>query len=178
MNLSTATFAGGCFWCIESAFNSLAGVTKAISGYTGGETLSPTYTEICTGKTGHAEAVQITFDESKISYQELLAFFFQLHDPTQLNKQGNDIGTQYRSAIFFHDQNQKKLACEVVKDLINSEVYDDSIKTKIEALQEFYPAEEYHQGYFLNNKEQPYCAMVVAPKLSKFREKYKKHLKA
>lgn len=178
MNLSTATFAGGCFWCIESAFNSLAGVSKAISGYTGGETLSPTYTEICTGNTGHAEAVQITFDESEISYQELLAFFFQLHDPTQLNRQGNDIGTQYRSAIFFHNPKQKKLACEVVNDLINSEAYDDSIKTQIEALQEFYPAEEYHQGYFLNNKEQPYCAMVVAPKLSKFRKKYKKHLKA
>lgn len=177
MKISTATFAGGCFWCIEAAFNSLAGVQQAISGYTGGFTVSPTYKTISSGNTNHAEAVQITFDQEIISYQALLTVFFTLHDPTQLNKQGNDIGTQYRSAIFYHDLQQKKMAEEFIDELEDSHVFTDAIKTSVSAVQEFYPAEDYHQGYFLNNREQGYCEMVIAPKLNKFKQKYKSKLK-
>ncbi|WP_354624544.1 peptide-methionine (S)-S-oxide reductase MsrA [Psychromonas sp. MME2] len=177
MAISTATFAGGCFWCIEAAFNSLNGVTKAISGYTGGITAHPNYKEVCSGKTKHAEAVQISFDDKIISYQELLTIFFALHDPTQLNRQGDDIGTQYRSTVFYESEEQKKLALEVINDLIQSQVFTDTIKTEVEELGVFYPAEVYHQGYFMNNPEQAYCAVVVSPKLNKFKEKYKAKLK-
>jgi peptide-methionine (S)-S-oxide reductase len=177
MAISTATFAGGCFWCIEAAFNSLKGVNSAISGYTGGETDSPTYEDICTGKSGHAEVVQIQFDDAVVSYQELLTIFFSLHDATQLNRQGNDTGTQYRSAIFYHDLQQKQLAEEFLSLLEKNEIFSDSIKTTIEQLDKFYPAEDYHQGYFLKNPEQGYCSVVIQPKFNKFKEKYRAALK-
>lgn len=177
MAISTATFAGGCFWCIEAAFNSLKGVNSAISGYTGGETDSPTYQDICTGTTGHAEVVQIQFDDAVISYQELLTIFFSLHDATQLNRQGNDTGTQYRSAIFYHDLQQKQLAEEFLRLLEKNEIFSDSIKTTIDKLEKFYPAEDYHQGYFLKNPEQGYCSVVIQPKFNKFKEKYRAALK-
>lgn len=177
MTITTATFAGGCFWCIEAAFNSLEGVKSAISGYTGGKTESPTYQDVCSGTTGHAEVVQIQFDPAVISYQELLTIFFSLHDATQLNRQGHDIGTQYRSAIFYHDQQQKQLAEEFINTLEQQGVFTDSIKTTIEKLDKFYPAEDYHQGYFLKNPEQGYCTMVIQPKFNKFKEKYRAALK-
>lgn len=177
MAISTATFAGGCFWCIEAAFNALKGVKSAVSGYAGGKTDSPTYEDICTGTTGHAEVVQIKFDDALISYQELLAIFFSLHDATQLNRQGNDTGTQYRSAIFYHDLQQKQLAEEFITLLEQNEIFSDSIKTTIEKLEKFYPAEDYHQGYFLKNPEQGYCSIVIQPKFNKFKEKYRAALK-
>ncbi|HEY7865860.1 MAG TPA: peptide-methionine (S)-S-oxide reductase MsrA [Psychromonas sp.] len=177
MAISTATFAGGCFWCIEAAFNALKGVKSAVSGYTGGKTDSPTYEDICTGTSGHAEVVQVKFDDALISYQELLAIFFSLHDATQLNRQGNDTGTQYRSAIFYHDLQQKQLAEEFITLLEQNDIFSDSIKTTIEKLEKFYPAEDYHQGYFLKNPEQGYCSIVIQPKFNKFKEKYRAALK-
>ena len=177
MAISTATFAGGCFWCIEASFNALQGVEKAISGYTGGKTDSPTYQSICTGATEHAEAVQVTFDESEIGYEMLLTIFFSLHDATQLNRQGHDTGTQYRSAIFYHDPIQKSLAEVLIAELTQQEIFSDTIKTEISPLQRFYPAEDYHQGYFLKNPEQGYCSMVIQPKFTKFKEKYSAKLK-
>ncbi|MFT4836434.1 MAG: peptide-methionine (S)-S-oxide reductase [Psychromonas sp.] len=177
MAISTATFAGGCFWCMEAAFNALKGVKSAVSGYTGGQTDSPTYADICTGTSGHAEVVQIKFDDAVVSYPELLTIFFSLHDATQLNRQGHDIGTQYRSAIFYHDLEQKQLAEEFINTLEQQAVLTDSIKTTIEKLEKFYPAEDYHQGYFLKNPEQGYCSMVIQPKFNKFKEKYQAALK-
>lgn len=177
MAISTATFAGGCFWCIEASFNALQGVEKAISGYTGGKTDSPTYQSICTGATEHAEAVQVTFDESEIGYEMLLTIFFSLHDATQLNRQGHDTGTQYRSAIFYHDPIQKSLAEALIAELTQQEIFSDTIKTEISPLQRFYPAEDYHQGYFLKNPEQGYCSMVIQPKFTNFKEKYSAKLK-
>lgn len=174
---STATFAGGCFWCIEASFNSLKGVEKAISGYTGGTTDSPTYQAICTGTTEHAEAVQVTFDDTEISYETLLTIFFSLHDATQLNRQGHDIGTQYRSAIFYHNTIQKNLAEAFIAELTEQKIFSDTIKTEIIPFQHFYPAEDYHQGYFLKNPEQGYCSMVIQPKFTKFKEKYHTKLK-
>ncbi|WP_028865171.1 peptide-methionine (S)-S-oxide reductase MsrA [Psychromonas aquimarina] len=177
MAVSTATLAGGCFWCIEAAFNSLHGVIKATSGYTGGLTKSPIYQTVCTGRTGHAEAVQITFDDQQISYQELLTVFFSLHDATQFNRQGNDIGTQYRSAVFYHDLNQKETAEGFILEL-NAEQYGKGeIQTTVNAADTFYTAEDYHQEYFLKNPTQGYCRMVVSPKLDKFKEKYRTKLK-
>lgn len=177
MTYSQATFAGGCFWCIEAAFNTLQGVIKATSGYCGGESDTPNYDAICTGTTGHAEVVQITFDSELISYQDLLSIFFTLHDATQLNRQGNDIGTQYRSAIFYHDQSQQRLAQDYIDNLIAEAVFDAPIVTTINALKTFYPAEDYHQGYYLKNTEQGYCSMVISPKFNKFKAKFKNRLK-
>ncbi len=177
MNNSEATFAGGCFWCIEAALNSLEGVIQATSGYCGGETRDPNYESICTGKTGHAEVVKVSFDESIITYQDLLAIFFTLHDATQLNRQGNDIGTQYRSAIFYHDENQHQLAHEYIQALTADAVFDGPIVTTLEALTTFYTAEAYHQGYYLQNPSQGYCAMVISPKFNKFKAKHKNRLK-
>lgn len=177
MAYSQATFAGGCFWCIEAAFNTLQGVIKATSGYTGGETEDPNYDSICTGQTGHAEAVQVTFYPTIISYQELLTIFFTLHDATQLNRQGNDIGTQYRSAIFYHDQSQQQLAQHYIDALTTDAVFDAPIVTTINAIETFYPAEDYHQGYYQQNTEQGYCAMVISPKFNKFKAKFKNKLK-
>ncbi|WP_019617232.1 peptide-methionine (S)-S-oxide reductase MsrA [Psychromonas ossibalaenae] len=178
MAVSTATFAGGCFWCIEAAFNSLHGVIKATSGYTGGLTEFPTYQSICTGKTGHAEAVQIIYQDQQISYLELLTVFFSLHDATQLNRQGNDIGTQYRSAVFYHDLNQKEAAENFILALSDGQYGEGEIQTTVNASSIFYAAEDYHQRYFINNPSQGYCRLVVSPKLNKFKEKYRTKLKA
>ncbi|PKG37418.1 peptide-methionine (S)-S-oxide reductase MsrA [Psychromonas sp. Urea-02u-13] len=177
MNNAQATFAGGCFWCIEAAFNSLDGVLSATSGYCGGETLDPTYDSICTGQTGHAEVVQISFDESIISYQALLEIFFTLHDATQLNRQGNDVGTQYRSAIFYHDQTQQQLANDYIEALTADAIFDAPIVTTVVPLETFYSAEAFHQGYYLQNPSQGYCAMVISPKFNKFKAKYADKLK-
>ncbi|PKF60352.1 peptide-methionine (S)-S-oxide reductase [Psychromonas sp. psych-6C06] len=177
MTYSIATFAGGCFWCIEAAFNSLKGVDSAISGYTGGQTLNPSYDDICTGQTGHAEVVQVTFDESIITYQDLLAIFFTLHDATQLNRQGNDIGTQYRSAIFYHDKTQQQLAQQYIDALSKQSVFLAPIVTELEPLTQFYTAEAYHQGYYLKNPNQGYCAMVISPKFNKFKKHFHAKLK-
>jgi peptide-methionine (S)-S-oxide reductase len=178
MAMSKATFAGGCFWCIEAAFNSLEGVNNAISGYCGGETLDPTYDSVCTGQTGHAEVVQITYDDEVINYQGLLEIFFTLHDATQLNRQGNDIGTQYRSAIFYHDEKQQQLALQYIEALTLDVVFDAPIVTTVTPLETFYTAESYHQGYYLQNPQQGYCSMVISPKFNKFKAKYQNKLKA
>jgi peptide-methionine (S)-S-oxide reductase len=176
-NQAFATLAGGCFWCIEGAFSQVKGVNAAISGYMGGQTTTPTYEDICTGKTGHAEVVQLSFDPAIISYQEILEIFFTLHDPTQLNRQGNDIGTQYRSAIFYHDQSQKKIAEKIIEEMTDAEMFNQAIVTEISAEQIFYSGEGYHQDYFKNNPENQYCQAVVSPKLAKFRQTFVNKLK-
>ena len=168
----TATFGGGCFWCLDGAFRQLRGVDRVISGYAGGRRPNPTYEQVCTGVTGHAEVVQITFDSDVISYRDLLGVFFTVHDPTTLNRQGNDVGTQYRSVIFHHSPEQERTAREVIAELEAENVYDDPIVTEIASLPEFYPAEDYHQDYYANNANQPYCAAVVAPKVAKVRKYY------
>lgn len=172
-----ATLAGGCFWCIESVFNRLRGVESAVSGYMGGHTATPTYKDICNGDTGHAEVVQVTFDPAEIAYRELLEIFFTLHDPTQLNRQGNDVGTQYRSAIFCHTPEQKTEAEAVINELTAAQQFGSPIVTEVTAATTFYPAEDYHQGYFEQNPHQPYCQFVVAPKVAKARAKYASRLK-
>jgi len=173
----TATFAAGCFWCVEEQFKQLNGVVRVTSGYTGGTVPDPTYKEVCTGTTGHAEACNIVYDPSKISYDELLAAFFTAHDPTQLNRQGNDIGTQYRSAIFYHNDNQKKLADFYIKRLNDEKAYSSKIVTEVVPYGAFYKAEDYHQDYYENNMEAPYCQRVIKPKLDKFRKVFKGKLK-
>lgn len=173
-----ATLAGGCFWCLETVFNELRGVESAISGYAGGQTANPTYKQVCSGTTGHAEVVQVTFDPAVISYRDLLDIFFTLHDPTQLNRQGADVGTQYRSAIFPHSPEQERVAREAIAALTAAGTYDAPVVTTIEPLGTFYPAEDYHQGYFANNPAQPYCAFTVAPKVAKARKRYFDRLKA
>jgi len=173
----TATFAAGCFWCVEAQFKELDGVKKVISGFTGGTVANPRYEEVCTGTTGHAEACNIIYDPSKISYDELLSAFFVSHDPTQLNRQGNDIGTQYRSAIFYHSKEQKKLAEYYINRLDEEKAYDSPIVTQIEPYTIFYRAEDYHQDYYANNGAQPYCQFVITPKLDKFRKVFKDKLK-
>ena len=172
-----ATLAGGCFWCIESVFNQLRGVESAVSGYMGGHTRNPTYKDICGGDTGHAEVVQVTFDPAELSYRELLDVFFTLHDPTQLNRQGNDVGTQYRSAIFWHTPEQKAEAEAVIAELTAAKQFGAPIVTEVTEAVMFYPAEDYHQGYFDQNPNQPYCQFVVAPKVVKARAKYAARLK-
>ncbi|WP_286233349.1 peptide-methionine (S)-S-oxide reductase MsrA [Thalassotalea sediminis] len=175
--IEKATLAGGCFWCIEAAFNSLQGIIKAESGYMGGHVDAPTYKAVCEGNTGHAEVVQLTYDSSKISYRDILEVFFTLHDPTQLNRQGNDIGTQYRSAIFYHNDEQKVIAANIINELIDSKTFSAPIVTEINALSTFYCGEEYHQEYFKNNPENQYCQAVVSPKLAKFRKTFVEKLK-
>lgn len=172
-----ATLAGGCFWCIETVFNRLRGVKSAVSGYMGGHTLNPTYRDICNGDTGHAEVVQATFEPDTISFRELLDVFFTLHDPTQLNRQGNDVGTQYRSAIFWHTPEQKAGAEAVIAELNASKQFGATIVTEVAEATTFYPAEDYHQRYFEQNPHQPYCQFVVAPKVAKAQEKYAERLK-
>ncbi|HEX9960917.1 MAG TPA: peptide-methionine (S)-S-oxide reductase MsrA [Pyrinomonadaceae bacterium] len=176
-NLETATLGAGCFWCVEAVFDDLKGVEDVISGYSGGHTENPTYREVCSETTGHAEVAQIKFDPEVISFKEILQVFFAVHDPTTLNRQGNDIGSSYRSAIFYHDENQKRVAEEVIKEVTDEGVYDDPIVTEVTAFDKFYPAEDYHQEYFANNPNQPYCAAVVAPKVAKFRKKFVDRLK-
>ncbi len=167
-----ATLAGGCFWCLEAAYDQLKGVEKVESGYAGGSVDNPTYQQVCTGTTGHAEVVQITFDPSVISYRELLEVFFTIHDPTTLNRQGADVGTQYRSAIFYHSPEQKAAAESVIAGLSAEKIWDNPIVTELAPLDEFYPAEEYHRDYYERNPGQPYCQAVIAPKVSKFRKKF------
>ena len=167
-----ATLAGGCFWCLEAVYLELNGVEKVVSGYAGGQKVNPTYEQVCGGGTGHAEVVQVTFDPEVISFRDLLDVFFTIHDPTQLNRQGNDIGTQYRSAIFPHDDEQKRVAEETIAELEKERVWPQRIVTTIEPLDVFYPAEDYHQDYFANNPGNPYCQMIVAPKVAKARSKF------
>jgi peptide-methionine (S)-S-oxide reductase len=173
-----ATLAGGCFWCLEAVFKDLRGVEKVESGYTGGSLPNPTYYQVCEGTTGHAEVVQITFDAEVVSFKELLQVFFTIHDPTTLNRQGADVGTQYRSAIFYHSPEQKDIAERVIEELNQAEIYDDPIVTEVTPLTEFYKAEDYHQQYYEQNPNQPYCQAVIAPKVSKFRKLYLEKLKA
>ena len=173
----TATLAGGCFWCIEAVFERLRGVDAAVSGYMGGHTENPTYKDICNGDTGHAEVVQVTFDPEVISFRELLVVFFTLHDPTQRNRQGNDVGTQYRSAIFWHTPEQKAEAEAAIAELTASRHFGAPIVTEITEATTFYPAEDYHQRYFEQNPHQPYCQFVVAPKVAKAEGKFGGRLK-
>ncbi len=175
--LQTATLAGGCFWCIDAVFREVDGVEKVVSGYTGGTTIDPTYEQVSTGQTGHAEAVQVTFDQEKISYREILEIFFSVHDPTTRNRQGADVGTQYRSAIFYHDQRQKDIALELVGELNESHLWKDPVVTQVVPLDRFYPAEDYHQDYFTRFPQQPYCQMVISPKVAKFRRQRAERLK-
>ena len=176
-NLETATLAAGCFWCVEAVFDDLRGVKDVVSGYSGGHTENPTYQQVCSETTGHAEVVQIKFDPSEISFKEILQVFFTVHDPTQLNRQGNDVGTSYRSAIFYHSDEQKRVAEEVIKEFTDEQIYDKPIVTQVAPFDKFYSAEGYHQEYFANNPNQPYCAAVVAPKVAKFRQKFVSRLK-
>jgi peptide-methionine (S)-S-oxide reductase len=177
-NLETATLAAGCFWCVEAVFDDLNGVEDVVSGYAGGHTENPTYRQVCNGDTGHAEVAEIRFDPSVISFKHVLRVFFSVHDPTTLNRQGNDIGTQYRSAIFYHNDEQKRDAEEVIKEITDEGVYDDPVVTEIVPLEKFWPAEDYHQEYFANNPNQPYCQAVVSPKVRKFRQKFADRLKS
>ena len=175
--LEVATFAGGCFWCTEAVFLELEGVKTVTSGYIGGKTINPTYKDICNGDTGHAEAIQITFDPSKISFGELLEVFFATHDPTTLNRQGNDSGTQYRSEIFYHNENQKKTSEDYIALLTKENTFGKPIVTVISGATKFYEAEEYHQNYYNQNKSQGYCSYVITPKVDKVRKLFKDKLK-
>jgi len=176
-NQKTATLAGGCFWCIEGAFSQVQGVHSAISGYMGGHSENPSYEEICTGKSGHAEVVQISFNPEIIRYQEILEIFFTLHDPTQLNRQGNDIGSQYRSAVFYHDKSQQETTNKIMETMRDANMFDQNIVTQVCAATAFYSGENYHQDYFNNNPENQYCQAVVSPKLAKFRKTFVNKLK-
>ncbi len=176
--IKTATFGGGCFWCTEGAFKQLAGVDRVVSGYAGGHLVNPTYEQVCTGTTGHAEVIQISYDESLISFRELLEVLFAIHDPTQLNRQGNDIGTQYRSVIFYHDEGQARAAEQILTEMAAEQLFDDPVVTEIAPLNNWYPAEQLHENYFERNPENPYCAAVVAPKLAKFRATFVSKLKS
>jgi len=178
MNIQKATFAGGCFWCTEAIFQTVKGVQHVRSGYIGGKTENPTYMEICNGDTGHAEAIEVEFDADEVSFDELLLIFFKTHDPTTLNRQGNDVGTQYRSVIFYHSPEQKAVAEDTIRELAAEKVFDHPVVTAIEPAQEFYPAEAYHQEYFESHPYQPYCAFVVAPKVQKFRKKFAGRVKS
>jgi peptide-methionine (S)-S-oxide reductase len=173
-----ATLAGGCFWCLEAVFDQVQGVLHVESGYSGGTTRNPTYQEVCTGRTGHAEVVQVTFDPQQITFRELLEIFFTIHDPTTLNRQGADVGTQYRSAIFYHTPEQRQTAEQVIAELTAQRLYDAPIVTEVAPFSGFYEAEPYHQEYFANNPNQPYCRAVVAPKVAKFRAKFRERMKA
>lgn len=175
--MEIATFAGGCFWCTEAVFLDIKGVEKVVSGYIGGVTKNPTYKEICTGTTGHAEAIQITFDPTQVAYEDLLEIFFATHDPTTLNRQGADVGTQYRSEIFYHSLAQKDKAENYIALIEKEKLYEKKVVTKVSTATIFYPAEEYHQNYYNQNAEQGYCQMVIAPKLEKLRKYYKTKLK-
>ena len=176
-NIKTAIFAGGCFWCTEAVFKSLKGVNSVLSGYTGGHIKNPAYREICEGRTGHAEGIKITYDENIITFNELLELFFATHDPTTLNRQGNDVGTQYRSAIFYTDENQKNQAESFVELLEKENVFESKIVTEITEFDGFYEAESDHQDYYENNSNQPYCQIMIAPKLKKIKSYYSNKLK-
>jgi peptide-methionine (S)-S-oxide reductase len=170
--LEIATLAGGCFWCLEAVYQEVEGVEEIVSGYTGGSVPNPTYRQVCSGETGHAEVVQVHFDPARISYRRILEIFFAIHDPTTMNAQGADVGTQYRSAIFVHSPEQRAAAEALVEELEAERLFDDPIVTEIEDSVEFYPAEDYHQNYYRDNASQPYCRAVITPKLAKFRQKF------
>ena len=175
--IEIATLAGGCFWCLEAVFEQIEGVERVVSGYAGGRTESPTYEQVCSGATGHAEVVQITFDPAVIPYRELLEFFFAFHDPTTRDRQGHDVGTQYRSAIFHHSAEQKATAQHLIADLDARKVFDAPIVTEVTPMDRFHPAEAYHQGYYRAHTNQPYCHATITPKLAKLRQKYAARLK-
>jgi peptide-methionine (S)-S-oxide reductase len=175
--MAKATFGGGCFWCTEAVYAQIKGVESVVSGYTGGQVENPTYKQVCSGLTGHAEAVEITYDPAVVPYEKLLEIFFSTHDPTTLNRQGADVGTQYRSAIFYHDDEQKKIAQQVIIRLNAAKVFPSKIVTTLEPATVFYPAEDYHQDYFALNGFQPYCQAVIAPKVTKVRKVFKELLK-
>lgn len=172
-----ATLGGGCFWCLEAVFDNLKGVTDVVSGYSGGKMRQPSYQEVCTGTTGHAEVVQITFDPAVMSYTDLLRVFFNIHDPTTLNRQGADVGTQYRSVIFYHTPEQRQAAEEVMAEIKRQGYWQRPLVTELVQFTEFYPAEDYHQEYYANNSRQPYCQIVISPKLSKFRREFASQLR-
>ena len=172
-----ATLGGGCYWCLEAIFEQIVGVTKVVSGFSGGHVKNPSYKEVCTDTTGHAEVVQVTFDPDVISYREILELYFAFHDPTTLNRQGGDVGHQYRSVIFTHSPEQAQTARALVANLAAAGTFDDPIVTEIAPFSEFYTAEDYHQGYYRNNSEQPYCRAVISPKIAKLRQKYAARLK-
>ncbi len=174
--LETATLGGGCFWCVEPIFDSLRGVVSVTPGYAGGHVANPSYQQVCTGRTGHAEVAQIVFDPQQLSYSDLLRVFFATHNPTTLNQQGADVGEQYRSVILPHDDEQRRVAQEVIREITDEQLYDRPIVTTIEPYTVFYPAEDYHRNYFRNHPEAPYCMMVIAPKVAKFRKKYAERL--
>lgn len=178
MSKEIATLAGGCFWCTEAVFDGLRGVTDVISGYSGGHVPNPDYKSVCTGTTGHAEVVQVTFDPAVVSFEDILRVFFTVHDPTTLNRQGADVGTQYRSAIFYHTPEQKAAAEAIIAELDQAGLWDSPIVTEVTALEKFYPAEDYHQEFYLRNPNQGYCRVVIAPKVAKFRKEYMDRLKA
>ena len=173
-----ATLAGGCFWCLEAVYDQLRGVVSVESGYMGGKVDNPSYRAVCTGSTGHAEVIQITYNPAEVSFQDLLDVFFVIHDPTTLNRQGNDVGTQYRSAVYYHSAEQKAVAEKVIAALNAEHRWNNPIVTEVTAASKFYIAEDYHQEYFANNASQPYCQVVVAPKVAKFRKYYMEKLKA
>lgn len=175
--LERATLAGGCFWCTESVFDELRGVESVVSGYSGGHKDSPTYQEVCTGTTGHAEVIDLEFDPAEIDFSDILRVFFTVHDPTTLNRQGGDIGTQYRSSVFYHSEAQKQAAEAVIREIDAEAIYPNPIVTEVVPFEKFWPAEDYHQEYFVNNPNQPYCSAVIAPKVAKFRKMYAERLK-
>ncbi|MFZ5918335.1 MAG: peptide-methionine (S)-S-oxide reductase MsrA [Chloroflexota bacterium] len=177
MHTEIATLGGGCFWCLEAVYEQLRGVEKVVSGYAGGRTPNPSYQQVCTGTTGHAEVVQITYDPQVITFRELLEVFFTIHDPTTLNRQGGDVGTQYRSAIFYHDEGQRQTAGEVIHEIEAAGIWDAPLVTEVTPLTDFFKAEDYHQEYFRHNPSQGYCRAVIAPKVAKFRQKYLDRLK-
>lgn len=176
-HLEVATLAGGCFWCLEAVYDQLKGVTDVVSGYAGGHVTNPTYQAVCNGTTGHAEVVQITFDPQIVSFADLLDVFFTIHDPTTLNRQGNDVGTQYRSAIFYHSPEQKAIAEHKIADITAAKLWNHPIVTEVTPIDTFYPAEDYHQEYFARNPNQGYCQFIIAPKVAKFRKHYLERLK-
>jgi peptide-methionine (S)-S-oxide reductase len=176
-NLETATFGGGCFWCLEPLFDNLKGVTDVVSGYAGGHTVNPTYQQVCSETTGHAEVIQVKFDPSEVSYQELLEVFFTMHDPTTLNRQGNDVGESYRSIILYHNGTQLETAKNVIANFEQQKLWDHKFVTQLEPYTVFYPAEDYHQEYFARNPGQGYCRIIVAPKVAKFRKMFLEKLK-
>jgi peptide-methionine (S)-S-oxide reductase len=178
MSSEVATLAGGCFWCLEAVYDNLKGVTDVVSGYMGGASRNPSYEQVCSGRTGHAEVVQVTFDPSVVSFKDLLNVFFTIHDPTTLNRQGADVGTQYRSAVFYHSPEQKATAEQAIKELNELHVWNAPIVTEVTAAESFYAAEDYHQEYFANHPNQGYCQVVIAPKVAKFRKTFLANLKA
>ncbi len=172
-----ATIGGGCFWCIEVIFNQLRGVEKVESGYSGGTVANPTYEQVCTGTTGHAEVIQITFNPKIISFKDILEIFFTIHEPTTVNRQGDDVGSQYRSIIFYHNNSQKVIAEQIIKEIDAKKIWNTPIVTQVEPFRIFYKAEDYHQMYYTNNPNQPYCRVIISPKVTKFKKRYREKLK-